>query len=332
VRFPAPILIAANTTYVVSYHTNTGHYSVSYDYFAGQSTDNPPLHFLADGIAGGNGVYAYGASSTFPSNSYRGSNYWVDVVFTSGPPTITTTTVPDAAVTVPYSASLSGSGGKPPYAWSVSSGTLPPGLSIDANTGAISGTPAALGTYNFTIQLSDASAPVQTVTRSLSIYVGTTLPATIFPATAVPAVVDAGPGAPVELGVQFRADEDGHVAGVRFYKAAGNTGTHTANLWSSTGDLLATAIFTNETASGWQQVNFPTPVAVTANTIYVVSYHTDVGHYSYTPNYFDGTGVDNPPLHVPTSGGVYAYGSQSAFPSSSWNGTNYWVDVVFRRL
>jgi hypothetical protein len=281
-------------------------------------------------------AYAYGAGRTFPTNS-NSANYWVDVVFspTAPPPaplTIATTTLADAAASVPYSAILSGTGGAAPYAWSISSGALPPGLSIDANTGAISGTPSALGTYNFTVRLSDASAPVQAVTRSMSITVGATITSTIWPDTAVPAIADVGPDSSLELGLQFRADAAGHVAGVRFYKAEANTGTHTASLWSSTGTLLATATFTNETPSGWQQVSFPTPVAVTANTVYVVSYHTDVGHWSYTPSYFSGVGVDNPPLHVATNAGVYAYGSERVFPSNvSANGHNYWVDVIFTR-
>ena len=329
VSFPTPVAITANTVYVMSYHTDVGHYSYTPGYFSGRSAHNPPLRLL-------DSVYAYSASRAFPTSTYNSANYWVDVVFaaTAPPPaalTVTTTTLPDGTATVPYSATLSGTGGTPPFAWSISSGTVPPGLSIDANTGAISGTPTALGTYNFTVRLSDSSGPAQAVTRSMSITIGSTITSTIWPDTAVPAVADAGPDGSVELGVRFRPDVNGRVAGIRFYKAAANVGTHTASLWSSTGTLLATTTFTNETASGWQQVNFPTPVAVTANTIYVASYHTDIGHYSYTPNYFGGIGVDNPPLHVPTGGGVYAYGPQSVFPSNSWNGSNYWVDIIFTR-
>jgi hypothetical protein len=166
----------------------------------------------------------------------------------------------------------------------------------------------------------------------MSITIAATITSTIWPETAVPDVADVGPDSSLELGVRFRADAAGHVAGVRFYKAANNTGPHTASLWSSTGTLLATATFTNETPSGWQQVNFASPVAVTANTIYVVSYHTNVGHWSYTPSYFSGVGVDNPPLHVGTVAGVYAYGPETVFPSNvSANGNNYWIDVVFTR-
>ena len=92
----------------------------------------------------------------------------------------------------------------------------------------------------------------------------------------------------VELGVKFTADTSGFVTGVRFYKSAPNTGTHTGSLWSSTGTLLATANFTNETSSGWQQVTFSSPVAVTAGTTYVASYHTTTGHYAATSDYFYG--------------------------------------------
>jgi hypothetical protein len=141
------------------------------------------------------------------------------------------------------------------------------------------------------------------------------------------------PGA-VELGVKFRVDTDGYVTGVRFYKGTGNTGTHIGNLWSLDGTQLATAPFTSETASGWQQVNFSTPVAVTANTVYVASYFAPSGHYAGDNNFFAGAGVDNAPVHLLQSGvnggnGVYAYGSSSSYPSSSYASTNYWVDVVF---
>ena len=134
--------------------------------------------------------------------------------------------------------------------------------------------------------------------------------------------------------MKFRSDVSGYVTGVRFYKGVGNTGTHVANLWSSSGTLLASATFTSETATGWQQVNFASPVAVTAGATYVVSYHTGSGHYAQDVNYF-ANGVDKAPLHAPSTAssggnGVYAYGG-SGFPTNTWNASNYWVDVVFHR-
>src|SRR5207244_9020309 len=119
----------------------------------------------------------------------------------------------------------------------------------------------------------------------------------------------------------------------RFYKGVTNTGTHTGSLWSNTGTLLATATFAGESASGWQQVTFSTPVTITANTTYVASYHTKTGNYSVDGAYFASAGVDNPPLHALATGvdganGVYFYGA-SAFPTQTYNASNYWVDVVF---
>ena len=64
-----------------------------------------------------------------------------------------------------------------------------------------------------------------------------------------PATVTAQDPNAVELGMKFAADVNGSVTGVRFYKGPNNTGAHVGNLWSSSGQLLATVTFTNETAS-----------------------------------------------------------------------------------
>ena len=156
---------------------------------------------------------------------------------------------------------------------------------------------------------------------------------TIWDETATPTIItEADPNA-VELGVKFQTDADGFITGIRFYKGPNNSGTHVGNLWTSGGQLLATATFANETASGWQQVDFAAPVAVTANTTYVASYHTTAGLYSLDNNYFAINGVNNPPLRALAAGvdgnnGVYQYGP-GGFPTSSFNSSNYWVDVVF---
>ena len=138
---------------------------------------------------------------------------------------------------------------------------------------------------------------------------------------------------PVELGVKFSAASAGNIIGMRFYKGPQNTGAHTAHLWSSTGSLLASATFANETASGWQTVTFASPVAIAANTTYIASYHSN-GFYSANGNFF-ATAYTNGPLTAPASApsggnGVYAYGSSVSFPSNTFNATNYWVDVMFQ--
>src|SRR5262249_45011541 len=73
---------------------------------------------------------------------------------------------------------------------------------------------------------------------------------------------------PVELGLKFRSDAAGVVTAIRFYKPAISTGTHSGHLWTSAGVLLGSVNFTSETASGWQQANFTTPISISANTTY----------------------------------------------------------------
>jgi hypothetical protein len=79
--FTTPVPITAGTVYVASYFAPAGHYAADGGYFATAGTDTPPLHALQDGVSGGDGVYAYAGSSTFPSNTFNATNYWVDVVF-----------------------------------------------------------------------------------------------------------------------------------------------------------------------------------------------------------------------------------------------------------
>jgi Domain of unknown function (DUF4082)/Fibronectin type III domain/Bacterial Ig domain len=154
--------------------------------------------------------------------------------------------------------------------------------------------------------------------------------------------IDSGDGSSIEVGVKFRTDTFGVVSGVRFYKSSANTGTHIGNLWTSSGQLLASATFTNESASGWQQVNFAQPVLLNPNTTYVASYFAPKGHYSQDEGYFytvppigaSASHLDSPPLHAlqSTNGltnGLYSYASGSTFPTNTFNGENYWVDVAF---
>jgi hypothetical protein len=197
-------------------------------------------------------------------------------------------------------------------------------------------TKTANGTHTLTAVARNSSG-VTVTSASTTVTVSNAIasvncPCSIWPASATPAIINIGSQA-VELGVRFRADRNGFVTGIRFYKGPLNTGTHVGNLWTNSGTRLATATFVNETSSGWQQVTFSAPVAVTANTIYVASYHTNVGQWSKTNSYFSTAGVKNGPLealvHTTTNpNGVYAYGA-GGFPNTAVQGANYWVDVVF---
>jgi hypothetical protein len=121
---------------------------------------------LATGLTAGNAT----VSATLPGVS--GSTTLAVQV---SPVTISTASVPGGTMGAVYAATLAASGGTTPYAWSVISGSLPSGLTLNATSGAISGTPTAAGAFSFTIQVKDTSIPAQTATKVLSITVVPTL-------------------------------------------------------------------------------------------------------------------------------------------------------------
>lgn len=199
--------------------------------------------------------------------------------------------------------------------------------------------PTTPGTYTIKSRAIDDSGNIQTSDTQITVNVGTRCTtanpcSTIWDSSATPTIITESDASAVELGVKFRSQVNGFITGIRFYKGSQNTGTHEGTLWSSSGTQLARATFINESASGWQQVNFSNPVAITANTTYIASYHTNVGRYSKNENYFTSSGVDSYPLYAFRNGesgsnGVYSYSANPAFPTATYNSSNYWVDVVF---
>jgi Domain of unknown function (DUF4082)/Bacterial Ig-like domain/Bacterial Ig domain len=365
VTFATPVAITANTTYVASYHTNVGRYAADGNFFATVGVDNAPLHALSNGASGGNGVYRYSATPAFPDSTFGSTNYWVDLVFTtvSAPDT----TAPTVSSTIPSSgatnintgttvkASFSEAMGPATISTSTfelrspSNALVTATVSYDATSKTATLTPSsalAVSTvYTATVRggttdprVKDLAGNALAANVSWSFTTGvapcTQQPCSIWPSTAIPTNPSEADASAVEVGVKFRSDVSGRITGIRFYKGSGNTGTHVGTLWSSTGTQLARATFSGETATGWQQVTFATPVAITANTTYVASYHTNVGRYAADGNFFATVGVDNAPLHALSNGvgagnGVYRYSATPIFPNSNFQSTNYWVDVLF---
>jgi hypothetical protein len=184
---------------------------------------------------------------------------------------------------------------------------------------------ASAGTHTIMSRATDDSVNVEKPTPGISISV--TARSTLLGTIAVPDNQTASDLNSVELGVKFSASTAGTITGLRIWKDSINLGPHTASLWSSTGQKLASTTFANETASGWQEVLFPNPVQIAAGTTYVASYHTNFD-YSAADGYF-GTPLTNGPLTAPASAGVYAYSSSVVFPNNSFMSDNYWVDVLF---
>ena len=158
-------------------------------------------------------------------------------------------------------------------------------------------------------------------------------PISIWDDSTVPDTINSGDPNSVELGLRFRSSVNGTVTGLRFYKSEGNTGTHIGALWTGDGTLLGAVEFANESASGWQEQAM-TPVAIQANTTYVVSYHAQNGMYSVDAGYFASSGFNNGPLQALADGedggnGLFEYAPGGVFPTFSFNSANYWVDVVF---
>jgi Domain of unknown function (DUF4082)/Domain of unknown function (DUF4832)/Secretion system C-terminal sorting domain len=130
---------------------------------------------------------------------------------------------------------------------------------------------------------------------------------------------------PVELGVKFSSSVGGYIKGIRFHSPASPSGTYTARLYDDGGTLLASQNFSSVTSNAWQEVEFSTPVAITANTAYMAMYYSADGNYGSTNSGLS-TAIFNGPLMVPEGGGVYQYPGNPGF---HFNENNYWADVLF---
>jgi hypothetical protein len=342
--FSSPVAVTAGTKYVVSYYAPNGHYSANSHYFDASYSSGP---LTAPGP--GNGVYHYG-NDAFLTDSYGNTNYWVDAVFTTTvssdttAPTVNSVTPVDGSTSVAPTATPTAVFSEPMNAASVAitvkdAANTPVAGSTSYDAASRTGTftpssPLARGVkYTASVTGSDVALNAMTTpltwtfTSAQPSPVAGVCPCSLWDDAATPETVTDSDTRAIELGLSFTSDTDGQITGARFYKGPSNTGTHTATLWTAGGQLLATGTFTGESTAGWQTVKFPSAVNVTANTAYVISYHTSTGGFSSTDSQFNSSGRDNPPLHVVAHAARYSYGA-SAFPTTVSN-TNYWVDPVF---
>lgn len=132
---------------------------------------------------------------------------------------------------------------------------------------------------------------------------------------------------PVTTALKFTVDKTGYIDSIGFYKQAGNNAAHTGNLWDSSGKLLATVLFSGETATGWQFQKLTVPVQVFSGFNYYASIFNTSGLYSETSNYFTtirGFG------HLIGLNSAYSYGTGVTFPKNNFQKANYWIDVTYK--
>jgi hypothetical protein len=216
----------------------------------------------------------------------------------------------------------------------------PPTATI-SNTSTCNGQP-----FNLVLQSATGTGPFDLVINgntynniSPGAVITTFTPPTekIWPNNPAETVVTENDGQPIEVGLKFRSSVAGYVKGVRFYNGSSNAGTYTGKLYTSSGTLLASKVYTSVTTNGWQETTFDSPVQITANTVYVVSCYSTAGNYSVTDDYFNtnANGVTNGSLtaigaNEDESNGVYNFPGEG-FPTDIWFGhaPNYWVDLMF---
>ncbi|MBW9055648.1 DUF4082 domain-containing protein [Rhizobium mesosinicum] len=340
VSFSQPISVTAGTTYVASYHSN-GFYSATANYFTTDHTSGA-LTAPASSVSGGNGVYAYGSGSLFPTSSYNATNYWVDVLYQQGAQNAVPVAANDSGfttntgtpVTIQASALLANDTDADGDALTITgvSGAVNGSVAWNAQAQTVTFTPTAgySGPASFSYAISDGKGGTASAQVALTVNNPSAGPEqNLFAANATPSVISVNDNQPVNLGMKFQADAAGWITSIRFYKGADNTGPHNGYLWTASGTLLGSVTFDNETASGWQTAQLSQQIAIEADTTYVVSYSTN-GNYSATGNYFS-SDLTNGDLKAPSgNNGVYAYGSAGLFPTSSYNSTNYYVDVGFK--
>ncbi|MEI6208836.1 MAG: putative Ig domain-containing protein, partial [Desulfuromonadales bacterium] len=116
------------------------------------------------------GNYTFAVGVTDKLGAYAEREFSIEVTI---PFVVTSAPLPRGTIGTAYSSSLTASGGKTPYSYSVTSGSLPSGLTLTAATGSISGKPTTAGTYTFTVQVADASS--RTTSQSFTILVDAAL-------------------------------------------------------------------------------------------------------------------------------------------------------------
>jgi large repetitive protein len=179
---------------------------------------------------------------------------------------ITSQTAPPAPFGAAYTFGLTATGGTPPYSWSVASGNLPPGLSLDAATGTISGSATTPGTFNLTAQSVDGANPPQTAQRALTIQV--VLPDVSGLNFNLPANPQAAQQLPVTVGIPspYPVEITGNL-NLTFAPNAANNADDPAIQFSTGGRTVPFTIPAGQTQAVFRVTDLGVQTGTTAGTI-----------------------------------------------------------------
>ncbi len=228
-----------------------------------------------------------------------------------------------------YSQTNVASGGTTPYAYSVSAGALPAGVSLNASTGTVSGTPTAYGAFSYTIEVSDSSSPTQIVTKVIS---GAIAPATLTLASTAAATTQVG-----QSYSQTNVASGGTTpltysvsAGVLPYGATLNASTGTVSGTPTTAGAFSYAIKVTDSGSPVQTATQTvsgaiapatlTLVATASSTTQVAQFYrqTNVASGGATPKTYTGSaGAMAPGLTLNASAGA-VFGTPTASGAFSY--------------
>jgi hypothetical protein len=215
---------------------------------------------------------------------------------------ITTTTLPSGTVASPYSAPVLTTGGTTPLKWSLASGSLPSGITLNSATGVLSGTPTAYGNFPISIAVTDSASTPVTVTQSYSLVIN--------------------PQAPVVTPATLAKGTAGSTYSQQLSYTGGGAGTVT---WTQTAGALPTGITLSSSGllSG-------TPANSTAGNTYTFSVTVSVGTQTSAPVQFSITIYPLPVVTTTTlpNGNVGAAYSQQLSYSGGNGGAVSWAIVA----
>ena len=215
--------------------------------------------------------------------------------------TISPTTLTAGTVGTAYTATLTASGGTAPYTWSVVSGTLPTGLTLNA-TGGVSGTPTAAGNYSFTVQATDSTQATGQAAISLTIAVPTITisPATLPSATVGVAYTQALTASGGASPYKFAVTAGSLPSGFSLSAAGSITGTATA---VESGSFTVTATDSNG-ATGTAQYTLTVKAATVTITIAPATLPAATVGVAYTPVVLTASGGASPYKFAVTAGSL----------------------------